>query len=309
MARYRKIDVRLWSDEKVRRLSAPQPNAQTLWIYLLTGPHTTSLPGLFHIGEAALAEALGWPLEGFREAFREAFQEGLVKADWKARVVFIPNAVRYNPPESPNVAKSWRQHLDEIPGCALKDEAAQHIKSLLEGFGEAFAKAFAKPLAKALAKTMPNQEQEQEQEQEQDIHTGAENFFSEFESPPKTAAAPPPEQKIFTARPDADLEHEFKKLVHGQACVWMRETLQLDNRVISIFCRNFSKQWSPFTMACILFAVESKTRDPATFATSIKKRSKISATDAFAFCEKRMAALLAGWHSQARIDAGIEVPT
>ena len=44
----------MWGDKSFRELSAPQPCGQALWIYLLTGPHTTPLPGLFMAGEAGL---------------------------------------------------------------------------------------------------------------------------------------------------------------------------------------------------------------------------------------------------------------
>ena len=84
----------------------PAPCGQSLFVYLLTGPHTTNIPGLFSAGEAGLAEALGWPLKGFREAFGEACRKPLVKADWKARLCWIPNAIKFNKPESPNVVRS-----------------------------------------------------------------------------------------------------------------------------------------------------------------------------------------------------------
>jgi hypothetical protein len=36
----------------------------------------------------ALAEELGWSIEGFREAFAELLAKGLVKADFSARVLY-----------------------------------------------------------------------------------------------------------------------------------------------------------------------------------------------------------------------------
>ena len=166
MARYRKVHVKMWGDEKFTALTPPAPNGQTLWMYLMTGPHTNALPGLFSAGEAALAEALGWPLKGFREAFREVFGKGMAKADWKARLVFLPRAMVYNPPESPNVVKAWRAAFEELPECQLKREAFQAFKDFLEGLPKAFVEAFGEDLPKALPKALPNQEQEQEQEQE-----------------------------------------------------------------------------------------------------------------------------------------------
>lgn len=163
MARYRKIDVRVHRDERFLRLSAPPPCGRYLWFHLLTSPTTTNIPGLFCIGEAGLAEEIGWPLEGFREAFREVLREGLAKADWKARVVWLPKAIRYHKPESPNVVRSWRTPWDELPDCPLKREAYLVLKAFTEELGKGFPEAF----AKACGHPSPNQEQEQEQEQEQ----------------------------------------------------------------------------------------------------------------------------------------------
>ena len=173
-SRYRKIEVRIWGDEKFRKLSPIPPCGQGLWLFLLTGPHTGPIPGLFRSGRAAMAEELDWSLEDFDKAFDEAFSQGMVKADWKAKVVWIPNALKCNKPESPNVVTSWGSEWDLIPECDLKWEAFDSLKAGLyeagEGFGKAFDKAFRKPNGKAspkpTPKTCPNQEQEQEQEQE-----------------------------------------------------------------------------------------------------------------------------------------------
>lgn len=164
MARYRKVDVRMWRDERFRRLTTKGPNGRECWQFLLTNPHTTSIPGVYAAYPETLAAELRWSTEGFLEAFGEAFREGLAKADWKAGLVFIPNAIKYNQPESINVVKSWAPAWDELPECSLKLEAFEHIKAFLYAFREAFGEAF----VKACGKPCANQEQEQEQEQEQD---------------------------------------------------------------------------------------------------------------------------------------------
>ncbi len=170
-SRYRKIEVRMWGDEKFRNLSPMAPSGQALWVFLLTGPHTGPIPGLFRSGRAAMAEELDWELEAFEEAFREVFRQGMAKADWKAKVCWIPNAIHCNRPESPNVVLSWAGEWDLIPECDLKREAYEVLKASIhalgEGFAKAFDKAFGKPSAKASpepsGKTCGNQEQEQEQ--------------------------------------------------------------------------------------------------------------------------------------------------
>lgn len=166
--RYRKVQVRTWSDEKFRALSPIPPCGQGLWLFLVTGPHTGPIPGLFRAGRASMAEELDWDQEAFDKAFQEAFREGMVKADFKARLVWLPNAIKHNRPESPNVVKSWAAEFDLLPECDLKREAFEALKAsvhaLGEAFGKAFDEAFGKPSAKPLPKAMANQEQEQEKE-------------------------------------------------------------------------------------------------------------------------------------------------
>lgn len=155
MARYRKIDVRVWIDARFRELSRAKPNGQTLWLYLLTNPDTVNVPGLYRAGEAAMAEALGWDLKGFRRAFAEISARGMAFADWKARVVWIPKAIVHNPPENPNVVKGWASTWDEIPECELKAEAWSEMKGFLEGFGEGFGKAFLEACPEPSRKPLP----------------------------------------------------------------------------------------------------------------------------------------------------------
>ena len=187
--RYRKVEVRTWGDEKFRSLSPMQASGQGLWLFLITGPHTGPIPGLFRAGRAAMAEELDWDVEAFDKAFQEVFQQGMVKADFKARVMWIPKAISHNKPESPNVVRSWATEFDLIPECDLKREAFDSLKASIHALGEAYGKAFNETFGKAygkpLSKAMPNQEQEQEQKQEQEIG----------ETAPASQTPPPPTQK------------------------------------------------------------------------------------------------------------------
>lgn len=196
MSRYRKIEVRTWSDEKFRSLSAMPPSGQGLWFFLLTGPHTNAIPGLFRAGRAAMAEELNWDQEAFDEAFREVSDKGMAKADFKARLVWLPKAIQHNKPESPNVVRGWRVELDLLPECDLKSEAIKGIREALVLLGAPYVEAFdevlsgkkkdsekdgGKPSRKPSAKAMPNQEQEQEQEQ--DIEAKASLSPAELDDP------------------------------------------------------------------------------------------------------------------------------
>lgn len=174
MSRYRKIEVRTWSDEKFRSLSAIPASGQGLWFFLLTGPHTTAIPGLFRAGRAAMAEELDWDQEAFDKAFQEVSDQGMAIADFKAKLVWLPKAIQHNKPESPNVVRGWRVELDLLPECDLKRKAIEGIRKALELVGPSYVEAFdevicgkPKPSGKASSKPSPNQEQEQEQDKEE----------------------------------------------------------------------------------------------------------------------------------------------
>jgi hypothetical protein len=142
MGRRKTIDARMWGDAKFRAISPPAPNAQTLWVYLLTGPHATSIPGLFVAGIASMAEALAWPTKAFQKCFEEILSQGMAEFDHVTRVVWIPKAVHYDPPQSPNVVKSWRVYWDQIPECELKVKAYAFLEAFLKGIGKGFEEAF-----------------------------------------------------------------------------------------------------------------------------------------------------------------------
>ena len=156
MARYRKVDSRIWNDEKFRCLS---DDAKLVFFMLLTHPNMTAL-GAMRATLAGLAEELGWDVKAFREAFGKVLFEGMAEHDAKACFIALPNFLRYNPPESPNVVKAWVGAIDLLPECEHKTRVIARSHAFAKGMSEAFAKA----LPKAFSKGMPYQEQEQEQD-------------------------------------------------------------------------------------------------------------------------------------------------
>lgn len=161
MAKYRKVAVQIWNDAKFRKLS---DDAKFVFLFILTHPHMSAIGGM-RCTIQGLAAELNWSSERLREAFREPFERQMIWHDEEACLVVLPNFLKHNPPESPNVVKAWGKAFTELPESDLNNELYKRVGEITESLPEAFQKAF-RSLSKGLPKGMPNQEQEQEQEEE-----------------------------------------------------------------------------------------------------------------------------------------------
>lgn len=170
MARYRKIDPRIWNDEKFASLSH---EGQRAFLFILTHPSMTSL-GAFRATKEGIEAELGIDTKGLSKPFQELLSKGLIKYDESCFLVFAPNFLKYNQPENPNVVKGWAGCLDLLPECPLLAEVLQRAK-LCASANSKTSKAFSESLgrvtetlseryAKQLSKGLEIQEQEQEQE-------------------------------------------------------------------------------------------------------------------------------------------------
>lgn len=206
MARYRKIDVRMWNDRKFRELS---DNAKLVFILLLTHPDTTQI-GTIRTRVSNLADELGWQRDAMSHAIQEVTLNGMIDADEKAGLMVINNFLKYNAPSSPNAFKSWRELIDLMPECDLLDRHVASLKAFVDSLSTGMRNAIPNDLMDAIKDAIlrvneqPSriQEQEQEQEQDKEIHThehhpkAFETFAGrvcEKETPLKTA---PVEQEL-----------------------------------------------------------------------------------------------------------------
>lgn len=133
--RYSKVSRRMWGDERFQALSAPKPNAQTLWKRLLTGPELGCIPGLYAARIGGLADALKWPLKATQKCWDEIAAQGMAEADWAAGLVWVPNAIRHNEPTSPNTVAAWRKAANQLPECALRAKAFLALAEYLTEMG------------------------------------------------------------------------------------------------------------------------------------------------------------------------------
>jgi uncharacterized phage protein (TIGR02220 family) len=160
MGRYRKIDTRTWNDKKFNELS---DYGKLAFFLLLTHPHLTPI-GAMRASLPGLAGEIHWPLKKLRDALEESCKRSMVHYDESSSFMWLPNFLKYNQPESPNVVRSWESYLDYLPECSLKNLLINHVNTYVESLSLTFQQA----LPKAFGKTMPNQEQEHKQEQEQE---------------------------------------------------------------------------------------------------------------------------------------------
>lgn len=170
MARYRKIDVRIWNDRKFRELD---DNAKLAFLLLLTHPDTNQL-GFIRSRSVSLAFDLGWQSDAMSNAIQTLCQKGMLMVDERAGLMFLPNFLKYNPPNGVNGAKSWAGLLDLVPECDLRDQALIRLKHLIdrlpEGSREGIPKDIMDAIQDAIRNGNPQPSRIQEQEQEQDIN-------------------------------------------------------------------------------------------------------------------------------------------
>ncbi len=150
--RIRNINVEMYFDEKFMELTPLKPSGQALFIYLLTCPFNKSIPGIYRVGKAALADEIGWSLEDFEKSFNELQKAKMVKADWKNKLVFIPSMLKYHKPYAPNTIIGWKSEWDSLQNCALKKEAYELFKSFCKESGKSLPAVFSRSISEPIYK-------------------------------------------------------------------------------------------------------------------------------------------------------------
>jgi hypothetical protein len=164
------VSAAFWLDDKVRTLL--DERGRYAFLHLLTCPNMTSV-GAMRGTLAAEAVDLGWPLTRLQKALRPAIEAGMVEVNARVGYIGLPNFLKHNPPESPNVAKAWATALATLPECPEREALVarcwaklgepQYGPTFRKAFAEVYAEAFGQVLMLSLpARSSLNQEQEQE---------------------------------------------------------------------------------------------------------------------------------------------------
>ena len=129
----------MWTDERFLKLTAAKPNAQTLWLYLLTTPHQTSIPGLLPLGAGTIGDDLDWSRSDVKKFLTELEDAGMIKVSYRPALILLPKAIAHNQPSNPNQIKGWRNGFDNLPETPLRDYA---ILAIREGLRESLIHSF-----------------------------------------------------------------------------------------------------------------------------------------------------------------------
>lgn len=220
-ARFRKIDPRIWTDEKFRQLTGEQ---QRIALYILTAQ--SNRIGLFSFSPGKACEDLKTLPAAFRKGFENVCQALNWEWDSEARVLYLPTWWRYNQPESVNNVVGNLKDLDDLPATPLFARFAANTTYLLDAVKETFlqtlAKGYPHPSPKPSPNPLPNPSptQEQEQEQEQETPPAVDHNFEEF-------------WNHFPAR-------NGKKLEKGQALAKFSRLTPEDRRLVLVAVKNYT---------------------------------------------------------------------
>jgi len=93
---FRKIDPKIWNDEKVRTL---RPLYKLGFLYLLTSPHTSGV-GVFHFDPLYMAADMNLSAKSCHRFLKMVTELGLVGYIPVQRLVWFPNWWKYNRPKN-----------------------------------------------------------------------------------------------------------------------------------------------------------------------------------------------------------------
>jgi uncharacterized phage protein (TIGR02220 family) len=150
---HRRVEVDTWQSPDFLALSAPKPNAQTLWLWLLTCERTIIVPGVIVARPAVMADDLRWPLRAFERCLAEIEAAGMVEVDREVGLVVLSKALLVDDtmrdgagPAGENAAKSWATALQKIKTCQLRDSLMARVAVVISQCGEKISNAFAEAM-------------------------------------------------------------------------------------------------------------------------------------------------------------------
>lgn len=158
MRKYGKVESKFWAWCKRNKVSE---DGRTLALYLMTGPHTTSI-GVFYLTVGYATDDLNWSQERLSEGFAELSRKGFAYRCETVDFAFIRDFLDHNRPENANVGKAMAALIEEIPrDFSYWPEFVEALKPYAKRFPDGFINRLER-----VSKPSRNQEPEPEPKQE-----------------------------------------------------------------------------------------------------------------------------------------------
>src|SRR6056297_1138523 len=154
--RYIKVATKLWTDEKIRKLS---DQGQKLFIYILTSPHS-NMAGYYRLPKPYIQYDLKWSDKQLGKPFSKLLDKSLIKYCEESSVVLIPNFFKYNPIQNKNQAKGAAKKTSELPKNCLVPSYKRICKAFSERYYELLIKGLPEPLPNTETETVTEKETE-----------------------------------------------------------------------------------------------------------------------------------------------------
>ncbi len=165
MRDYGTVSPKFWTGETGKALRG-DTNAQTLALYLMTGPHS-SMSGLYYCPLPFIVHETGIPFEGASKALQKLIKLGYCEHDEKTEMVFVIRMAAHQ------VGARLKQGDKRRIGL-LKELARLPKTPLLGSFLREYAEpyniedGYFGPIEEAPPKPLRSQDQDQDQDQEQE---------------------------------------------------------------------------------------------------------------------------------------------
>jgi len=131
-AKYRKVDPRIWRDEKFRQLD---PEEKFIALYCLTSGQSNRV-GIFPFSLALGAEETGTLPPTFLKRFGNVCHTLFWEWDSVSGVLYFPNWWKYNRPDNPNAFQSCLDDLHDVPQTEFLQRFYDNVRHLPETFVE-----------------------------------------------------------------------------------------------------------------------------------------------------------------------------
>jgi len=199
MRDYGVVHTKFWTEDDVQNLS---DGAQLLFLYLLTGPHTTAA-GCFRLPLAYISADRRWSQENSLERFAELSENGFAYRCENTEWVIVPKFLKHNPIPNPNCGLAVAKALDCLPKNFSK---LSLLIEMLTPFDNRLPNGFLNGLRNRLPNGMPNHEQDQEQEQDL-RNTPSDEGVSSSEPSASADMSPTEKPEIGGSDSQGQLEH------------------------------------------------------------------------------------------------------